>query len=58
VQVLGEQNQSVPVLIVAPDREIPARAPEAKTANGKRYYNDEKSIRQYLSIEYDLPAPG
>lgn len=58
VSALGEENQSVPVLILAPGRNVPGNAPEPKSAQGKQFFNDEKTIRQYLSAQYGLPAPG
>jgi hypothetical protein len=58
VEALGDENQSVPVLIVASGRILGAQIPEAKSARGRSFFNDEKSIRQYLSLQYGLPAPG
>jgi hypothetical protein len=58
VDALGEEHQSVPVLVLAPGRALRKEMPEAKTAQGKHFFNDEKSIRQYLSIQYGLPQPG
>ena len=58
VEALGEEYQGVPVLILAARRVLREDMPEAKRAQGKRFFNDEKSIRQYLSLQYELPAPG
>jgi hypothetical protein len=58
VDALGEEHQAVPVLIVAPDRELKAHAPEVKMAHGRRFLNEEKQIRQYLAEQYGLPSPG
>lgn len=58
VEALGEEHQSVPVLILAPGRPLRKDVPEPKTARGRSFYNDEKSIRQYLSLQYGLPTPG
>lgn len=58
VEALGDEHQSVPVLIVASGRALGNQMPEAKSARGRSFFNDEKSIRQYLSLQYDLPAPG
>lgn len=58
VAALGEEFQSVPALILAPGRKVGAQMPEPKSAQGKQFFNDEKSIRQYLSAQYALPMPG
>jgi Protein of unknown function (DUF3088) len=58
VDGLGEEYQGVPVLILAAGRVLREDMPEAKSARGKQFFNDEKSIRQYLSLQYALPAPG
>jgi hypothetical protein len=58
VQALGEEHQAVPVLILAAGRALRKDMPEAKHAHGKLFFNDEKSIRQYLSLQYGLPAAG
>jgi hypothetical protein len=58
VERLGEEHQGVPVLILAAGRVVRADMPEAKSARGKLFFNDEKSIRQYLSLQYALPEPG
>lgn len=58
VEVLGEEYQGIPVLIMAPGRKLSEDMPEAKRARGRLFLNDEKSIRQYLSLQYGLPKPG
>jgi hypothetical protein len=58
VKALGEEYQGVPVLVLATGRVLREDMPEAKSAQGKQFFNDEKSIRQYLSLQYALPAPG
>ena len=55
VKALGEQHQSLPVLVMAPDREVKEQELEPQTANGKRYFSDERTIRLYLSTQYGLP---
>ena len=58
VDALGADHQSLPVLILSPDS-IPATdGPTLKSGNGKRFFDDEKSIRHYLSAHYGLPMPG
>jgi len=58
VDLLGEENQGVPVLILADDREIADPDLQPKAVKGRRFYADEKSIRRYLSEQYDLPEAG
>lgn len=58
VEALGDEHQSVPVLILAPGHTVRKDMPEAKSARGHSFFNDEKSIRQYLSLQYGLPTPG
>lgn len=58
VDALGEEHQSVPVLVLAPGRALKDDMPEVKKARGRSFLNDEKSIRRYLSLQYGLPTPG
>jgi hypothetical protein len=58
VKALGDQNQSLPVLILAADRKVKDAELEPSSANGKAYFGDEKQIRQYLSTQYGLPQPS
>jgi hypothetical protein len=55
VEALGEEYQGVPVLIMAPGRNPRQDMPAAKRARGRVFLNDERSIRQYLSLQYALP---
>lgn len=57
VDLIGEGHQSVPVLVLADDR-TDAAGVDTKTAGGRRYIDDEKRIRQYLSARHDLPTAG
>lgn len=57
VDLIGEDNQSVPVLVLADDAQDLSGV-ETQTACGRRYINDEKQIRQYLSARNDLPTAG
>lgn len=57
VDALGENHQSVPVLILAGDKSVEG-APEPRKAGGRRFYDDEKKIRHYLSVRFDLPEAG
>ena|SRR5882757_6369489 len=55
VEALGDQHQSLPVLILAADCKLKDAELSPGHANGKVYFADEKHIRQYLSTQYDLP---
>ena len=56
VQALGESNQALPVLILAARRQLKDPELEPRQANGKVFFTDEKSIRHYLSTQYELPV--
>jgi hypothetical protein len=58
VSDLGEAHQSVPVLILADDTEPKGGGIEPERANGRRFIADEKTIRRYLSTQYDQPLAG
>jgi hypothetical protein len=58
VEALGEEHQSLPVLIVAGNRAFKAEVPTPMSANGSRFFADEASIRRYLSTQYGLPQPS
>jgi hypothetical protein len=55
VKALGEQNQSLPVLIIAKDQRLKDPELEPSHANGVQFFAQEKQIRQYLSTQYSLP---
>jgi hypothetical protein len=55
VKALGDQNQSLPVLILAADRKVRDKELEPSHAHGKWFFANESSIRHYLSTQYDLP---
>ena len=55
VAALGEPNQSLPVLILAEQRIIKDSSLEPDKVNGKWFFTSERSIRHYLSTQYDLP---
>jgi hypothetical protein len=55
VKALGDQNQSLPVLILADNRKVKDKELEPIQANEKWIFTDESSIRHYLSTQYDLP---
>lgn len=47
VNLLGEDNQGAPVLVLAPSSK-PSAAIAVKTANGHRFINDPQTILNYL----------
>lgn len=57
IDAIGEENQSVPVLILSADSIVPADI-HPDHAFGHRFLSDEKRIRQYLSETFGLPAAG
>jgi hypothetical protein len=56
VQALGEAHQSLPVLILAANRQLKDPELEPSHAKGTLFFTDEKSIRHYLSTQYKLPV--
>jgi len=55
VAALGEQHQGLPVLILADTCKIKDSELEPESANGRSFFASERSIRHYLSTQYDLP---
>ena len=55
VETLGAEHQSLPVLVLASGRKLKSGAPKPQSANGRHFFADDRSIRQYLSIQYGLP---
>ena len=55
VKALGEQNQSLPVLILAHGQKVVDAELNPHEANGRQFFAHEKQIRQYLSTQYRLP---
>ncbi len=58
VDLLGEENQSIPVLVLAADSKIADATLEPLEAKGHRYFSDQSLIRRYLSSQYQLPMAG
>lgn len=58
IDAIGENNQSVPALILGDDPFPTSGAPEPERAGGRRFFNDEKKIRQFLSAKHGLPQSG
>jgi hypothetical protein len=57
VDSIGENQQSIPVLILAVDA-LGVPEVETKSANGRRFIDNEKGIREYLSVVNGLPRSG
>jgi hypothetical protein len=56
--LLGEDNQGIPVLILAEGTAVTDPTLEPFTANGHRFFNDQALIRRYLSSQFGLPQAG
>lgn len=56
VDLIGEDNQSVPVLVLA-DKSSTDN-PAVETGKQKYFIADEKEIRNYLSAQFGLPKAG
>ncbi len=54
-ELLGEDNQSIPVLVLG---EGEGGDFGAKKANGHAFISDERQIRNYLSGKFGLPEAG
>ena len=57
VEVIGDNHQSVPVFILASDSPDIAEI-DVRKSKGQRYIDNEKGIREYLSIRHGLPRSG
>ena len=54
IQLIGEENQSLPVLIFA--RDVPEQS-GARCFNGRQFVADKDDILQALSSRHGIPAP-
>jgi hypothetical protein len=57
VDAIGEDNQSIPVLILATDLDADSDLVPTRR-QGRAFFSDEKKIRQYLSLTFGLPQSG
>lgn len=57
VEQLGEDNQSIPVLILAEDSPV-LNSKSLHKAQGRYFLSNERDIRDYLSSRFDLPQAG
>lgn len=58
VERLGEDNQSVPVLVLSEGSTVKDSGVIPQTVNGARFLADERLIRRYLSAQFGLPQAG
>ncbi|SFF83036.1 Protein of unknown function [Novosphingobium sp. CF614] len=57
IDLIGAEHQSVPVLVLAEDSSVPESV-KARFSADRRFIDDEKQIRQYLSLRHGLPVAG
>jgi len=57
VDLIGEDNQGVPVLVLAEDSPVP-RSKSLQKVGGRYFLSDEREIRDYLSTRFSLPQAG
>lgn len=58
IDLIGEEFQSLPVLILAPDAAVPESLQnEVATSKGHRVISDTRAILRYLAITRELPQP-
>lgn len=58
VELLGEEHQGCPALILADPSKARALGGEVKQVNGFVFMDDEKSIGQYLGRVYGVSRPA
>jgi len=51
---IGEENQSLPVLVLSPD--APSAIP-AETAGNERFVSDQAAILEVLAVRHGFPRP-
>ena len=54
IKQIGEENQSLPVIIIESGDGIPESAAGVQQAEGKFFINEESEIRAYLSTKYGV----
>lgn len=58
IELIGEEFQSLPVLILAPDASVPDELQaEVVTSKGHRVISDTRTILRYLALTRELPEP-
>ena len=55
--MLGEDNQSLPVLVLAPDSETAVKDVHVSSAGGLRYVSKTIEILRYLAATRGVPPP-
>jgi hypothetical protein len=51
-ELLGEDNQGIPVLVLARETQVTDPTLEPLSANGHRFFNDQAMIRRYMSSQF------
>jgi hypothetical protein len=58
IDALGEDHQAAPVIVLADETVMHDGGVQPKSANGRRFIDDESLIRRYLSTQFDQPLAG
>ncbi len=58
VDLVGVDHQSVPLLVLAEEREVQDESIVPQTVSKRRFLNDEAQIRKYLSSQYGIARAG
>ena len=58
VSALGEDLQSVPVILLGDETQVADDGLIVRQAMGRRYIADEQLIRRYLSSQFGMPQAG
>jgi hypothetical protein len=57
VELLGDAHQNCPTLVIASGEQEPPADLAVKTANGRRFVDDAKTIGEYLAAAYGIGRP-
>jgi Protein of unknown function (DUF3088) len=58
VEILGEDFQGTPVLVLGEASLLRDQEPTPERANGRSFFTDSAAIRRYLCARYGLPGPS
>lgn len=56
VALIGEANQSAPVIVLSPETVVLDQSIKLETSGGLRFIDDPPAIRQYLSSQFGVPT--
>jgi hypothetical protein len=56
VDLIGPDNQSIPVLVLSADRVLKDPAITMRVHQGRRFIDNEADIRKYLSAQYEVAS--